>query len=76
MQRITCRRYTDDFKAQAILLAESLGPAKAARQLDLSVKTLGNRLDASRAGRPLSSPSRKPDPAPLCRVSALSLFET
>lgn len=60
MQRITRRRYTDDFKAQAILLAESLGPAKAARQLDMSVKTLGNWLDASRAGRPLSSPSRKP----------------
>jgi transposase len=60
MQRITRRRYTDDFKSQAILLAESLGPAKAARQLDMSVKTLGNWLDASRAGRPLSSPSRKP----------------
>jgi transposase len=60
MQRITRRRYTDDFKAQAILLAESLGPAKAARQLDMSVKTLSNWLDASRAGRPLSSPSRKP----------------
>lgn len=60
MQRITRRRYTDDFKAQAILLAESLGPAKAARQLEMSVKTLGNWLDASRAGRPLSSPSRKP----------------
>ena len=60
MQCITRRRYTDDFKAQAILLAESLGPAKAARQLDMSVKTLGNWLDASRAGRPLSSPSRKP----------------
>jgi transposase len=60
MQRITRRRYTDDFKAQAILLAESLGPAKAARQLDMSVKTFGNWLDASRAGRPLSSPSRKP----------------
>jgi transposase len=60
MQHITRRRYTDDFKAQAILLAESLGPAKAARQLDMSVKTLGNWLDASRAGRPLSSPSRKP----------------
>jgi transposase len=60
MQPITRRRYTDDFKAQAILLAESLGPAKAARQLDMSVKTLGNWLDASRAGRPLSSPSRKP----------------
>lgn len=60
MQHITRRRYTDDFKAQAILLAESLGPAKAARQLDMSVKTLSNWLDASRAGRPLSSPSRKP----------------
>ena len=60
MQGITRRRYTDDFKAQAILLAESLGPAKAARQLDMSVKTLSNWLDASRAGRPLSSPSRKP----------------
>lgn len=60
MKHIPRRRYTDDFKAQAILLAESLGPAKAARQLDMSVKTLGNWLDASRAGRPLSSPSRKP----------------
>jgi transposase len=60
MQHITRRRYTDDFKAQAILLAESIGPAKAARQLDMSVKTLSNWLDASRAGRPLSSPSRKP----------------
>ena len=38
MQHITRRRYTDDFKAQAILLAESIGPAKAARQLDMSVK--------------------------------------
>ena len=37
MQHITRRRYTDDFKAQAILLAESIGPAKAARQLDMSV---------------------------------------
>jgi transposase len=60
MQHLTRRRYTDDFKAQAILLAESIGPAKAARQLDMSVKTLSNWLDASRAGRPLSSPSRKP----------------
>jgi transposase len=60
MQRIIRRRYTDDFKAQAILLAESIGPAKAARQLDMSVKTLSNWLDASRAGRPLSSASRKP----------------
>lgn len=60
MQRITRRRYTDDFKAQAIALAESISPAKAARQLNMSVKTLSNWLDASRAGRGLSSPSRKP----------------
>lgn len=60
MQRITRRRYTDDFKAQAIALAESMGRAKAAQQLDMSVKTLGNWLDASRAGRPLSSPGRQP----------------
>ena len=45
MQHIPRRRYTDDFKAQAILLVQSLGPAKAARQLDMSVKTLSNWLD-------------------------------
>lgn len=60
MHRISRRRYTDDFKAQAIALAESIGRAQAARQLDMSVKTLGNWLDASRAGRPVSSPHRKP----------------
>lgn len=60
MQRISRRHYTDDLKAQAIALAESVGRAKAARQLDMSVKTLGNWLDASRAGQPLSSPRRQP----------------
>jgi transposase len=60
MQQISRRRYTDDFKVQAISLAESIGRAKAARQLDMSAKTLSNWVDASRADRPLSSPSRKP----------------
>ncbi len=60
MQPISRRRYTDDFKTQAVALAESIGPSKAARQLDMSVKTLSNWLDASRAGRPLSSPARQP----------------
>ncbi|WP_164972183.1 transposase [Luteimonas sp. YGD11-2] len=60
MQPVPRRRYTDDFKAQAIALAEAIGPTKAARQLDMSVKTLGNWLDASRSGRPHSSPGRKP----------------
>ncbi|MDE2087417.1 MAG: transposase [Xanthomonadaceae bacterium] len=60
MQRIPRRRYTDDFKTQAVALAESLGPAKAARQLDMSVKTLSHWVEATRAGRPLRTPSHAP----------------
>ncbi|MDR0379603.1 MAG: hypothetical protein LBI62_06650 [Candidatus Accumulibacter sp.] len=33
MQQIFRRRHTDDFKVQAISLAESIGQAKAARQI-------------------------------------------
>ncbi|WP_312310061.1 transposase [Stenotrophomonas indicatrix] len=36
-------------------LAESLGPAAAARQLEMPVKTLANWVDAVRAGRSLTS---------------------
>ena len=60
MQRISRRRYTEDFNAQAVALAESASRAQAARQLEIPVKTLGNWLGASRAGRALSSPNRKP----------------
>lgn len=60
MAQQTRRSYTDDFKAQAVTLAESIGRGEAARQLDISVKTLGNWLDAARNGRPLSSPARHP----------------
>ena len=60
MQRIPRRQFTDDFKAQAVTLAESIGPAKAARQLDISVKTLANWLAASRSGQPLSASTRQP----------------
>jgi transposase len=60
MQRIPRRHYTDDFKAQAVTLAEAVGPAKAARQLDISVKTLNNWRNACRAGQPLSAPGRAP----------------
>ena len=48
MQRTPHRRFTDEFKSQAVTLAESIGPAKAARQLDMSVKTLANWLTAAR----------------------------
>lgn len=56
----TRRRYTDDFKSQAITLAESIGPAAAARHLDISVKSLANWLTAHRSGQPLRSPQRQP----------------
>jgi len=41
-------------------LAGSLGPAAAARKLEMSVKTLANWLDAVRAGRWLTSEARRP----------------
>ena len=59
-QRIPRRHYTDDFKTQAVALSESIGRTEAARQLDILVKSLANRVDAARAGRPLRSPQRKP----------------
>ncbi|AIL60460.1 MULTISPECIES: transposase [Pseudomonas] len=54
------RSYTDEFKAQAVALAETVGRTEAARQLEMSVKTLDNWVDASRKGLPLSSPERQP----------------
>ncbi len=60
MDCIPPRQYTTDFKAQAVTLAESIGTAKAARQLDMSGKTLANWLAASRAGLPLNSPAARP----------------
>ncbi|MBO9357374.1 IS3 family transposase, partial [Bordetella petrii] len=42
MHYVTRRQFTDDFKAQAIALAESIGPTKAAQQLEMSTKTLAN----------------------------------
>jgi transposase len=60
MPRVPHRRFTDEFKSQAVTLAESIGPAKAAPQLDMSVKTLANWLVTARAGKPLSSPTRTP----------------
>ena len=35
-QQIPRRHYTDDFKAQAVTLASSIGQAQAARKLDMS----------------------------------------
>ncbi len=60
MQRVPRRRFTNNFRSQAVTLAESIGPAKAARQLDMSVKALAYWLITARSGKPLSSPSRAP----------------
>lgn len=60
MKRIPPRRYTDDFRAQALALAESIGPAKAARQLDMSSKTLENWVTSQRKGQPLKRSARQP----------------
>lgn len=38
----TRRNYTNDFKAQAVALAETVGRTEAARQLEISVKILDN----------------------------------
>lgn len=42
MQRISRLRYTDDFKVRALAPAEAIDRAKAARQLDVSVKIRGH----------------------------------
>lgn len=60
MKQIPYRRYTAEFKVQAVSLAESVGQAEAARQLDMSKKTLEHWVIASRAGKPLSARSRAP----------------
>ncbi|HUW97844.1 MAG TPA: transposase [Acidiferrobacter sp.] len=50
MERQIRAQYTADDKAQAVSLAESLGAAKAARKLGISVKTLANWIRISRDG--------------------------
>lgn len=55
----TRRQFTDEFKKQALELTRSIGCAPAARQLDISLKTLGNWVDQERAGKPVSSPKRQ-----------------
>lgn len=59
-KRIPRRQYTDDFKLQAVSLSDSIGRTKAARELDIPVKSLANWVGAVRSERPLRSPQRKP----------------
>ena len=50
MERQVRAQYTADYKAQAVSLAQSLGAARAARKLGISVKTLANWIRISRDG--------------------------
>jgi transposase len=59
MHKIVRRHFTDDFKSQALALAQSVGPAAAARKLDMSVKTLSRWVTAARRGLSLSSSKRR-----------------
>ena len=59
MPKIPRRRFTDDYRVQAVSLAESVGPSEAARKLGISVKTLSNWV-TGRVGSTTSSSSRRP----------------
>ena len=50
MERQIRAQYTVDYKAQAVSLAETLGLTKAARKLEIPVKTLANWVRLSREG--------------------------
>jgi transposase len=58
-QGIPRRHYTDDFKAQAVTLASSIGQAQAARKLERSVKTLSHWEEAPRHGSRGGSAGRR-----------------
>ena len=60
MHKVPRRRFTDDFRAQAVTLAESLGPAVAARKLDISVKTLHNWVSGRACGVASAGKRRAP----------------
>jgi len=55
MQRIPRRRYTAEFRAEAVKLVvdQKVGLTEAARRLDLPAKSLANWVRAARAGKPV-----------------------
>ena len=54
------RKYTDEFKVEAIRLAESVGVAAAAKRLGLPDGSLRNWIHHRRAGKLDSADSAKP----------------
>ena len=59
MKTVFRRRFTEEFKAQAVALSETLGRTGAARKLGISVKSLENWVaKAHKAAAPVASPRR------------------
>jgi transposase len=58
MPKIPRRRFTDDFRTQAVSLAQSIGPSAAARKLGISVKTLANWVSGRVSAAPATSKRR------------------
>jgi len=71
MKNFVRRRFTDDFKSQAVALSEELGRTEAARQLEMSVKTLNNWVGLAHAGKPFSSLDREPVSEPDSELARL-----
>ena len=51
MNRIPRRSYTEQYQQEAVRLAGEVGPAEAARRLEMPVKTLNNWVRWSRRGK-------------------------
>jgi len=62
------RQYTDEFKQEAVRLAESVGGSQAAQQLGIPDSSLWNWIRLSRAGK-LSA--REPGIGPVKRSGAV-----
>jgi len=63
MGRISKRRYTAEFRAEAVklVLEHKVGLTEAARRLELPVKSLANWVRAARAGKaPAAAPGAHP----------------
>lgn len=51
MNRIPKARYTQEFREEAVKLAEAVGASEASRRLSIPLKSLTNWLRASKAGK-------------------------
>ena len=64
------RKYTEEFKVEAIRLAESVGVGAAAKRLGVSDGNLRNWINRGRAGKPESAEFAKPVKRSLAEAEA------